>query len=350
MSYEKLRFRLKLKRELLKTIRYLPNNYVTLNRAEKVDVNFAEKIENYSQIISQEIYDPRSKRNVGHVFNSRDVFKLTDVILEPKQGLVYSHDGKLVAESTNWSTSNLYESFPWNPKKVMSTIESTDVINLTSNAFGHWLVEDLGSILYLIDKFPNSPILIYKNASRFVHELLKILDREIIYCDGPSKVRSLLMVSKQEDSGWMHPKDLDILQKFRDKVLRAERSSLERIYATRKFLKRSPRNESAIEDAFKDRGFTVVSMEELNFIDEINLVSSTKILAGVSGSWHFNSLWMNSGTQILDIVNENYWVELIHRVCAMKSINYDWFMYSGNFKSDVVVKNLEILIDKVSSK
>jgi hypothetical protein len=350
MSYKNLRIRLKIKRELLKRIGYSPNNYVTLNRAEKASVNFAEKIENYSEVINQVIYDPRSERNIGHVFNTRDVFKVTDVILEPRQGIIYSRDGKLVSESTNWSTSNLYESFPWNPKRVVSRVKAAEVINLTSNAFGHWLVEDLGSILYLTDRFPNSPILVYRNASRFVLELLKILDREVIYCNGPTRVDSLLMVTKQEDSGWMHPKDLDVLEKFRDKVLTKNHRSLERIYATRRLLKRSPRNENAIENAFTNQKFTVLRMEELNFIDEINLVNSTNILAGVSGSWHFNSIWMKNGAQIIDIVNENYWTELIHRVCFMKSMNYNWFVYKGNFDNEIDIQDLEAFINQVTLK
>jgi hypothetical protein len=347
MSYKNLRIKLKLKRELLKKIGYHPGNYVNLYRAEKSNVDFAEKIENYSEITSQVFYDPRSERNIGHTFNSRDVFKLTNVIVEPRQGIIYSRDGKLVSESTNWSTSNLYESFPWNPKKVNSRIEAKNVINLTSNAFGHWLVEDLGSILYLIDRFPNSPVLVYKNASRFVLELLKILDREVIFCDGPTRINSILMVTKQQDSGWMHPKDLDILEKFKDRVLTDDQRSLERIYATRRLLKRSPKNENAIENAFKNHKFTVIQMEDINLIDEINLVNSTKILAGVSGSWHFNSIWMKRSAQIIDIANENYWTELIHRVCTMKSIDYKWFIYGGDFNSQVNLKNLEDFLNKV---
>ena len=347
MSYKNLRIKLKIKRELLKKIGYYPNNYVSLNRAEKNSVNFAEKVENYSEITSQVIYDPRSERDIGHIFNSRDVFKLNDVIIEPRQGIIYSRDGKLVSESTNWSTSSLYESFPWNPKKVISKTEAKNVINLTSNAFGHWLVEDLGSILYLINRFPDSPILIYRNASRFVLELLKILDREVILCDGPTRVNSLLMVTKQEDSGWMHPKDLDILEKFRDRVLTKNPEPTERIYATRRLLKRSPRNEKDIENTFKNHQFTIMHMEDMNFIDEINLVSSAKMLAGVSGSWQFNSIWMKKSAQILDIVNENYWTELIHRVCEMKAIDYKWFLYEGDFNKPVNIEALDEFLNKV---
>jgi capsular polysaccharide biosynthesis protein len=157
----------------------------------------------------------------------------------------------------------------------------------------------------------------------------------------------MLMVTKQQDSGWMHPKDLDMLNKFKEKVLKSNSKSEERIYATRNFLTRSPKNESAIENIFKDRGFTILRMEDLNFIDEINLLHSTNILAGVSGSWQFNSIWMKSNSQIIDIVNENYWTELIHRVCEMKALDYKWFIYNGAFSSEVNELALGLFLNRV---
>ena len=346
MKYEILRTKLRVKRELLKTIGYKPGNFISINRAENSPINFAQKLNSYSPIVSQEIYDPRSERYIGHTFNSRDVFILRDVIVEPKQGAVYSVDGKLVSESTNWSTSNFYESFPWNPKKVTTKIKRNEVINLTSNSYGHWVAEDLGSILYLIENFPGSPVLIYKNSPRYVYELLEKLNREVILCAGPVKVDSVLMVTKQNDSGWCHPTDMKILRKFRDQVRVPKKEAIERIYATRKFLKRSPKNEKDIENLFKSYNFTVLRLEEMNFIDEVNLLHSTKILAGVHGSWIFNTIWMDKGVMAFDIVNGNYWTELNHRFCAMQNIDYNYYTYSGDINMPVNINDLEITLDK----
>ena len=349
MNYGYLRLKLRFKRELLGIIGYKPHNFISIYRAEKKPINFAEKVENYSQSVFQEFYDPRSERITGHMFNARDIFKLTNVIVEPNQGLIYSQEGRLVSESTNWTTSNLYESFPWNPRKITKKISLNEVINLTSNAFGHWLVHDLGAIIYLIEKFPNSPILVYKNAPRFVFELLQKLDREVILCEGPVQVNSVLMVAKQNDGGWMHPKDLQILEKFSKQFKPLVQDSNERIYASRRLLKRSPKNEKDVENLFKNFNFKILRLEEVNFIEEINMLKSTKVLAGIHGSWQFNCIWMNKGTEILDIVNENYWTELIHRVCAMKNINYKWYIYPGNYGNPVDIKNLEKTLVSISS-
>jgi len=346
MNLNILRAKLKLKREILTMFGYKPQNFLTINRAEKKQLDFVEKIEPYSEICTQTIYDPRSDRELGHTFNSRDVFKLHNITLEPKQGIIYSSDGKLLAESTNWTTSNLYESFPWNPGRISSKLDIEEALNLTSNAYGHWLVEDLGSILYLIKKFPNSPIIVYKNASRFVFELLEYLNREVILVDGPVRIKSIIMVTKQQDSGWMHPKDLGILKTFADNIKINMQNQVEKIYATRRNLKRSPKNENKIESLFSKFGFRVIHLEELNFIEEISLIKGVNLLAGVSGSWHFNSIWMKINSRILDIVNENYWGELPHRVCSMCQIKYSFYMYSGKFNTEVDLLKLEAFLEK----
>jgi capsular polysaccharide biosynthesis protein len=263
------------------------------------------------------------------------------------QGSIYSKNGHLVKESVNWHSSNFYKSFPWNPKKNLTKITAPNVINLTTNTYGHWLIEDLASTLYLTEKFPNSPVIVEKNASRFVHQFLEKIDREVIFCNGPVMVDSLLTITKREDSGWMHPRDFEILTKFKDSVLVKSQIQNLRIYATRRLLKRSPKNEKDIEYIFRNHNFTVMQLEELNFFDEINLLNQTKILAGVHGSWAFNCIWMEKNSSVFEIVNKNYWTELIHRVCSMNQINYKWYKYGGAFNSIVDLKQLEEALEQV---
>ena len=340
MKHQELRIRLRLKRELVSRLGYKPHQFTSINRAERIPFTRAERIEEYSSNFSIEVADPRSNRSIGHYFNPRDVYLLEDVIVEPKQGLIYSEKGVLISESTNWSTSNLYESFPWNPKRVSSYLNSPPLINLTSNAFGHWLVEDLASTIFLIKNYPDSLILVSKHRSRFVNELINYLNREVIEVDGPVRVKNLLTVTKQNDSGWMNPKDLEILEQFAREVSPGIHETPSRIYATRRFLKRSPSNEGDIENLFRSFEFSVMRLEDLDFITEIQIMKNASELAGVSGSWQFNSIWMRPGSKMFDIANENYWTELAHRVCHLKKIDYRWSVYSGNFGSAVDLKKL----------
>jgi hypothetical protein len=56
---------------------------------------------------------------------------------------------------------------------------------------------------------------------------------------------------------------------------------------------------------------------------------------------------MKSNSQIIDIVNENYWTELIHRVCEMKALDYKWFIYNGAFSSEVNELALGLFLNRV---
>jgi hypothetical protein len=339
---------MRLKREFVSRTGYKPHNFTSINRCEKIPFLDFEQIETYSEGKSLEIFDPRSNRMVGHYFNPRIEALVRNVIVEPKQGLIYTKEGKLISESTNWSTSNLYESFPWNPKRVNHVAPTNLVINLTSSAFGHWLVEDVASSLYLIEKHPEALILVSKKRSRFITELLEFLGREYIESDGPIRVPNLLTVTHQNDSGWMHPRDLQILEKFKMRIP-GETTYGKRIYASRRSLKRSPSNEKEIESLFRDLGFEVLQLENMDLVSEINLMKGVQDLAGVSGSWQFNIIWADKAQSMFDIVNENYWTELAHRVCGMKNVKYNWKVYEGDFNRPVNYGSLKHDLLKIYS-
>jgi hypothetical protein len=340
---------MRLKRELIKLLKYQPHNYTSIVRAEQKPFGRVEKIEKYSEAQATEVYDPRSDSTRGHFFNRRDVYLAHSVILEPKQGLVYTSEGKLISESTNWSTSNLYESFPWNPKKVRSRLNVELAINLTSSAFGHWLVEDLASTLYLIESYPSATVLISKDAPRYVNELIGFLNCHVIEIDGPTQVSNLLMITKENDSGWMNPRDLEVLENFQNQIPKVTHPKNSKIYATRRSLKRSPSNELGMELVFQNYGYEVMKLEELDLISEIGLMKEVTHLAGVSGSWQFNSIWMKPHSTMIDIANENYWTELAHRVCKLKDINYRYLVYEGTYNSDVNLESLERLLESIHS-
>jgi len=331
---------MRLKRELVGRAGYKPHNFTSVNRGESTPFVDYDQIDTYSEGESLEIFDPRSNRMVGHYFNPRIEALVRNVIVEPWQGLIYTKEGKLISESTNWSTSNLYESFPWNPKRVNQVAPTNLIINLTSSAFGHWLVEDVASALYLIEKHPQALILVAKNRSRFISELLEFLSCEYIESDGPIRVPNLLTVTHQNDSGWMHPRDLQILEKFKKRIP-GETTYGKKIYATRRDLKRSPKNEREIENLFRDIGFEVLQLEKMDLVSEISLMKGVQDLAGVSGSWQCNIIWADKAQSMFDIVNENYWTELAHRMCKMKNVQYNWKIYDGNFNKPVNYSSLQ---------
>lgn len=347
MKQNLLRAELKIKRQIIRAVGFNPNKIVSLERREKPSSISYEILEKHSDPEVLEIFDPRSQKVTGHYFQARNAYLLKDVILEPKQGLVYSKLGELVEESTSWPSSFLYNSFPWNPKRQITRLEINSAIFLPSSAFGHWLMEDLPLFISALELNPSSPILVQRSLPKYVGDLLKMLDREVLYLDGPVKIDSLILIQKNLDSGWPHPKNLETLDQFPlFDAVKSTGAAFMKVYASRLGSKRSPQNEGEVEKLFEGYGFSVLQMEELNLFDEIKLMSSTSTLAGFHGSAHTNIVWMPKGGSILDIVNESYWTEAGHRLAFLKNCTYDFQTYGGSAIQPVSLKEIDDKLKK----
>jgi hypothetical protein len=346
MKQNTLRAKLRLKRNLFSVLGYKPGKSVSLVRTETLCGTKNEIITKYDESFALDLHDPRSNKNIGHFFQERNVYKLHDVILEPKNGLVFTTDGKLIEESTNWPIFQMYNSFPWNPKGKIQKLDLDSAIYIASSAFGHWLMEDLPLTLFSMSLDRNLPLLVSSRPPKFVRDFLEIAQREVIYMDGPVRLNSLIMVQKNQDSGWPHPKDLSTLNNFEPfQIVGEEIRPLKKIYASRRGARRSPKNEVEIEKLFLDKGFEVHDLGEFDLKSEIRLMKETLILAGVHGSALVNNIWMPRGGTMVDIVNENYWTEAGHRLAQLNENYYKYLVYKGGYRDEVDLKDVVQLLE-----
>jgi hypothetical protein len=342
MKQVALRAALKVKREFIHAMGYQPGQSISLDRHEKPSLVSHDVLTTYSKALVSEIYDPRSQLMRGHYFNERKVYLLKDIVLEPRLGLVYSRDGYLVEESTNWPIYQFYNSFPWTPKKTIPKSVLPTAIFLPSSAFGHWLMEDLPLAIFALRFYPQAPVLVASNPPKFVMDFLKIINRDVIYLDGPMQIDSLILVQKNQDSGWPHPKDLETLNLFEPfRSAKAETPATKKVYASRRGAKRSPKNEYEIEMLFQEYGFDVFQLEQLDLLEEIKLLSTTSVIAGVHGSALSNVIWMPVGGKMFDIVNDNYWTEAGHRLAFLQECQYHYHRYLGAVDSPISIIQLQ---------
>lgn len=313
----------------------------------KALLNF-ETICQYSNGYATEIFDPRISSTRGHYYQERSAYLVKNVILEPRQGLVYSAAGELIDESTSWQTAHVYNSFPWNPKKDVRELLLESAIYITSNTFYHWLIEDLASTIFCLGLNPTSPILVAKNCPPFVLDFLNTTNREIIFLSGPVKVKSLMMVARGKNSGWPHPRDIKELLSYQPFALALKEQIPDRgIYISRRNARRSPANEIEVEEAFRNLGFEVIELEKLTLLDQISSLSQARIIAGVHGAGLTNAIWQKKGSKVLDIVNENYWTECFHRLCALKDVQYVFHVCEGRIQDAIALPGLVRQIEEL---
>lgn len=315
--------------------------FTYLRRDEgEVSLDF-EVLWRYSEGLNLTSSDPRSDSILGHYFNPREVYRLRNAILEPNLGLVYDSSGALLAESTNWPLHQQFNSFPFIPKGIDNKLRIGEAIHLSSSGYGHWLLEDLPPTLHLINNLPEAKILVQKNCPKYVKEFLRLLDREIVFINNPIIVDDLFMVGRNQDSGWMHPADLREIRQFpmiADSLSHSPPN--QKIYASRMKSKRSPQNELDVQKLHQEFGYEILCLEDLEFIEEISLLSKASHLSGPHGSSFSNMVYMEEGTKVLDIVNANYWTELNHRLASISKIQYHYDIYRGALDGPVDLRSL----------
>lgn len=331
-----LRVRVGLKRKSLQWLSKSKDSTTSIRASEQPAGVFSDVIEEYSRNEVFTAFDPRINNSEGHFFNYRNVFRLKNVLLEPRQGLVYDHNGRLLKESSCWSSEKIFASFPWRPRYISRLKELDHAIFITSNSYWHWLIEDLATTILSIDTDPNSPILVASNPPKYVLDFLDLQNRRVIFLDRPIRLKSLVMVEKRQDSGWPHPRDIEILIAYKPfQEARDPSDPVKKIYISRRYSKRSPKNENQIEEYFASIGFQIVELEKLNLLEEIELISSAKVLAGIHGAGLANQVWMKEGGVIIDIVNEKYWTESIFRLAALTKNKYVPIPFNLTSKGEV---------------
>lgn len=334
-------------------------NRLFLNKFKTISVKRLEKASSVSTVqkdlyyksFNSEVFDPRNALFKYHSFNSRWCFEAKEVILEPRQGLIYSLEGQLIIESTCWTPLELFTSYPWIPNNPRDFPVLEKGISLTSSSYYHWLIEDLPTTIFAARKYPDLPYIVSKDSPAYVREFAQDSGREVNYVSGPQYMRNLVFVEKQNDSGWPSIRDVNELLEypnFKNCIFTGK--PFKKYYVSRKYSRRSPSNESDVEKLMSDFGFEVLYLESMGHLQQISLISQASCIAGVHGAGHANIIWMQSGTKVIDIANENYWTEANHRLAHVKNQTYLPFLYQGKLEDSINISELRKLLENVDEK
>lgn len=136
----------------------------------------------------------------------------------------------------------------------------------------------------------------------YISESLAMLNFEYEYVETFRPLR----VSKLEIPGHLAPTGNyygKVMESIRDKFLPKNiLPPSKKVYISRaKAKKRKILNEMEIIKVFEKSGFEIFFMEDLSFSSQLDLLSKTKILAGVHGAGLTNMLFMPKGGKILEL-------------------------------------------------
>ena len=79
-------------------------------------------------------------------------------------------------------------------------------------------------------------------------------------------------------------------------------------------------------------------------MQQISLISSARIIAGIHGAGLSHLIWMQKNSIVLDIVNENFWSECYFKAAYISDVRYKSHVYNGDFSNEI---NLQKLNQKI---
>lgn len=320
------------------------NSTSSIFREEKLPGLKSRKLKKFSPIYALKIVDPRNGRLRAHYFEERNLFEISNAILEPSQGAIFTENGEFITDSTSWPNSHFLMSLPTKRRDFTVGETVNQATLLTSTSFYHWLIEDLPQSLWIAKMYPGTPILVDSYCPQYVKDVAASLQNPKIYVSGMVKVNKLLFVNKNKDSGWPCRYSVATLRNYEEFKLHILRSSGDKIYISRRNSSRSPSNENQLERALEEIGFQIIFLEQHSLFEQIEIISSARILVGVHGAGLTNMIWMKEESIVIDIVDAQYWTECYHRLAEICGLEYEVQIMQGTDKLEIEIAEVLTLI------
>ncbi|RYE20270.1 MAG: glycosyltransferase family 61 protein [Sphingobacteriaceae bacterium] len=180
-----------------------------------------------------------------------------------------------------------------------------------SDNYYHWLIDALPRLLILAESDKTFKILLpyyTKDYVKLTIDALGFANQYILKIDQTLFVDEVLLPGRTAYGIDQNPQLIRDLRSILIKNLHPVATKpFKFIYASRSRAKtRRLKNEDAIGDILKKYGFTVVYFEEVSFLEQIALMQETKILVGVHGANLTNSLFMQPGCILIELLNQDH--------------------------------------------
>jgi hypothetical protein len=291
----------------------------------------------YSAVKTFKYRHPRENLVQVHSFDERYVYEVNEVFLDTKNGLLFSSDRKVIAESTPWPIHYILMSAVPKPprfrvKKILD--DGSPLICLTGNGFYHWLIEDLPPFLFLLQNLNQPKVVLWEKAPKHVELFLNELNIEIIRAPQFVSIEKFNFISFGNDTSWPHPQDIKSLQdSFRIKCLPKPEK---KIYVSRVNSSRSPIFEASLVDALKNSGWITMELQEFSLMNQIEMFSDASVIAGIHGAGLSAMVWMPDNSLIIELTPIDF-NPIFSRMAEVCNHRYSLITFNENVDSNCIL-------------
>ena len=265
----------------------------------------------------------------SHLFYPREVWLLEGAYFKHRSGVVYLR-GNAVRDSARSATKKI--SRIWLPSvfSVRASAEPVIVTGQSPKNYYHWLIEDLPAVLRAKTVQPQAGIVVGGNQPTYVTASLAAAGLGQIATTLRDLRRARIVLGGQNrDSGWPHPGDVSVLRETFAPLAALGGKNPTRIFVSRGNGRRSYLNESEVEASLQDIGLTVVRLEAMTFLEQVQLFASAEIVVGAHGAGLSNTVFCQPGTRVLELAPRNRAIQCFEIISQHCDLVYSRFLTPG---------------------
>ena len=245
-------------------------------------------------------------------------------------------------------------------KEIIFVDKATWVTDTRSNQFFHWLTDSLQRIEMVKKELGNYPIIIHDNYLKdgFIKESLEILEIPFIIFERNKfyKVKNLLITSHVGTAGNYHNEAINKISKT---VINSQKIKFPTVNERNKKIwisrqntnKRKIENFKEVKEILNKYNYEILNYEKLNFKDQIIISNKAKVIGGLHGGGLTNMLFMETGSLIFEIRDENdYFNNCFFTLSSDLNHKYFYFLGKANNKNDFYASDYVIDVKKLDKE
>lgn len=253
----------------------------------------------------------------------RLTIEVSNVQVSGPAGHLYFGDS-LLAESTSWPPEVALLSKPIARLKNASIMPGTFIV-LGEASYYHFLLENLGVVLSLIEEFPEATVLAPESSLTYLRDSLELLPKgtRVERYTGEVQLEKVILATRRETLGRPQPREVSSLVRLaeRHQVTNDPEPESTKLYISRRRARRSVESEVQLEKRLEVLGFQIVFPEDIPLESQIQLFATSSVVVAPHGAGLANIVFAPSGTRVVELLDPrwpNHCFELLAMACSHK--------------------------------
>lgn len=188
----------------------------------------------------------------------------------------------------------------------------------TVHNYFHFLIETLPRVLYLRALAPAAPPVFGGPLPAYAVDVLTTLGVPYRVVDDPVPVvADDVWLCEPMPTDWPHPADLDLLRRSAETAVPGSGSDADALYLSRRASSRSIGAEQDLEGFLQTRGFRVLAMQALPFVEQVRAVRGARLVVAPHGAGLANVVFGGPDLQVVELTAGDWWRPSYRNLCAI---------------------------------